>query len=79
VQLRDGLGAALIGQFVEVDRQERGRRADEGLAVIMAVDVQHIRRDDVFPAVVFEVVGHDALSLAGRGREAYPGVNRDTI
>jgi hypothetical protein len=45
----------------------------------MAVDVQHIRRDDVFPTMVFEVVGHVALSLAGRGREAYPGVNRDTI
>jgi len=52
---------------------------DKGLAVIMAIDVQHIRLDDVLPAVVFEVVGHDALSLAGRGPKAYPGVNRDTI
>jgi hypothetical protein len=50
----------------------------------MSVDVQHIRRDNVLPAMIFEVVGHDELSLGGGGcarrrPEAYPGVNRDTI
>ena len=68
VQLRHRLWPALIGQLVEIDREQRWRGADEGLADVMGVDVQHVRRDDVLPAVVFEVVGHGALPLATSGR-----------
>jgi hypothetical protein len=61
VQFGDRLRPALIGQLVKIDGEQRRRRTDEGLADVVAVDVEHVRGNDVLPAMVLEFVGHRVL------------------
>ena len=60
-QLADRLAAAAIDQLVEVDRDQRGRRADIGLAGERAVNREIARRNHILPAMVLELLDHHAL------------------
>src|SRR2546430_3830622 len=51
---RSGLGelgrrprSAAVDHVVEIDREQRRARADEDLAAVAGIDLQHVRRDDV--------------------------------
>src|SRR5439155_3807357 len=50
--------AAGINHFIEIDREQRGARAHENLGLVEGVELQHIRRDHILPAMVLEIVGH---------------------
>jgi hypothetical protein len=66
VELSDRLGAALIGQFVEVDRQECGRGAHKHAALIVCIDIENVGWHDIAPAMIFELVGHQSLHWLDR-------------
>ena len=52
------LRAAAIDALVEIDREQRRMRADEDLALVAGIDLEDVGRDDVLPAMVFEIVRH---------------------
>jgi hypothetical protein len=47
---------AAIDQVVEIDGEQRGPRADEGLAPPTGIELQIGLRDDVLPAMLVELV-----------------------
>src|SRR5580658_5911467 len=61
-EFRGGLGAAAIDQLIKIDGQECRRRSDECLAPVMGINVENVRRNDVLPAMVFEIVAHVLIS-----------------
>ena len=52
--------AAFVDQVVEIDREQRRPLADIRFPMVMPVDLQQLFADDVFPAVVFEAIDHNA-------------------
>ena len=55
---------AAVDHVVEIDREQGRARADEDLAPVAGIDLQHVRRDDVLPAMVLEIVVHGVAPLA---------------
>jgi hypothetical protein len=49
---------AAIDHVIEIDCEQCRTRAHEDLAPVAGIDLQHVRRDDVLPAMVLEIVGH---------------------
>jgi hypothetical protein len=58
---RTGPISALIGLVIEIDRQHRRIAADAELAAIGLIDFEDLLVDDVLPAMVLEIAGHDGL------------------
>jgi hypothetical protein len=50
----DAPRAALVGELVEVDGEQRRRRADEDVALVMGIDLQHVGGNEILPAMVFK-------------------------
>src|SRR5262249_24931583 len=48
------------------------------LAAVAGIDLQHVRRDDVLPAMVFEIVAHGVAPVA-QAPPAWSAVNADPI
>src|SRR6266702_6176598 len=62
-----GLRAALVDELVQVDRDERWRGPDADFAPVVRVQLDHVGRNDVLPAVILEgVVGTARLRDACR-------------
>jgi hypothetical protein len=55
------LGAAFIGEIVQIDGQQRRPLADVGLPVVGRVHLENLRRHDVLPTVVFKADWHDDI------------------
>ena len=47
-------------------------------AAVAGIDLQHVRRDDVLPAMVFEIVAHGVAPVV-QTLQAWPAVNADPI
>jgi hypothetical protein len=62
-ELRRRPRTAAIDHVIEIDREQGRARADEDLAPVAGIDLQHVGRDDVLPTMVFEIVGHGLASL----------------
>ena len=56
--------AAAIDELIKIDCQQRRARTNEDFSPVAGIDLQHIRRDDVLPAMVLEIVGHGVAPLA---------------
>src|SRR5262245_63870755 len=66
---------APVDHVVEIDREQGRARADKDLAPVAGIDLQHVRRDDVLPAMVFEIIAHGVAPVAkrrGRGPPPTP-------
>src|SRR5262249_5185129 len=62
---------ARVDTVVETDREQGRARADKDLAAVAGIDLQHVRRDDVLPAMVFEIIAHGVAPVAKAAR-AWP-------
>src|SRR5262249_11295460 len=67
-----------VDHVVEIDREQGGARADEDLAPVAGVDLQHVRRDDVLPAMVFEIIAHGVAPVA-KAAPTRPAANPNSI
>src|ERR1700730_8197595 len=68
--------ATRVDHLIEIDRQQGRSGTHEDLAAISVIDLEYVRRNDVLPAMVLEIVAHEALAcnnraetLAGRGHD----------
>ena len=55
--------AALIGEVVKIDGQERRSLADKGLAMIRCVGLKNFRGDNVFPTMILKIIHCHGLLL----------------
>jgi hypothetical protein len=67
-ELRGRPRPAPIDHVIEIDRQQGRTRADEDLAAVTGIHLQHVRGDDVFPAMVFEIIAHALAPVAKPAR-----------
>src|SRR5262249_56209228 len=69
---------APIDHVVEINREQGGARGDEDLAPVAGIDLQHVRRDDVLPAMVFEIIAHGVAPVA-KAAPTRPAANPNSI
>jgi hypothetical protein len=55
---------APVDHVVKIDREQSRICADKDLAPVAGIDLKHVRRDDVFPAMIFEIVAHGVPPVA---------------
>lgn len=63
---------AAVDILVEIHRDQRRRRADLNIARILGIDRQHVRRNDILPAMILELAHHDVPHQSITADDAIP-------